>query len=198
MDATASAVDASSPWRPTSSQLSLESTTGAYDEGPDLSAAQEGASRPSSAVSARSRARSSAASGDESDEEERLAAQEQMHAMVELSQSSRSFHAAEEGPSSARSRALSPVASGDESDEEERIAAQQQMHAMLEVAGEEDAKRVRVISQLRPNHIHPPTLTERPNRRFSDHVLPCQYPVYGMLQGGNGSKTWSIWSFREG
>jgi hypothetical protein len=99
-------------------------------------------------------------SGDETDEAERIAAQEQMHAILELSQNSRSFHAVEEGaarPSSgdsARSRMLSPVASGEESDEEERVAAQQQMHAMLEVAEEEDAKRVRVISQLRHNYIH--------------------------------------------
>jgi hypothetical protein len=26
----------------------------------------------------------------------------------------------------------------------------------------------------------------------------CQHPVFGVLQGGNGNKNWSIWSFREG
>jgi hypothetical protein len=26
----------------------------------------------------------------------------------------------------------------------------------------------------------------------------CQHPVFGVLQGENGSKRWSIWSFREG
>ena len=191
--------DPSSPLRPTSAQLSLESTTGAYDDGPLLSAAEGRASRPSSAHSVRSKAESSVASGDESDEEERIAAQEQMHAMLELSQNARSFHAAEEDASSAasaRSRMLSPVASGDDSDgsdEEERVAAQQQMHAilelsqsadafhaaeeerecggrgseqmhaMLEVVEEEDAKRLRVISQPRLNHIHHPGVDLRAN-----------------------------------
>ena len=152
--------ETSSPSRPTSSQLSLERTTGANDDGPLLSAAEGRASQPSSVHSPRSRAQSAVGSEDESDEEEKIAAPEQMHAILELSQNSGSFYAVEKGaarPSSvdsARSRMLSPVASGDESDEEERVAAQQQMHAMLEVAEEEDAKRVRVICQLHLNHFH--------------------------------------------
>jgi hypothetical protein len=44
----------------------------------------------------------------------------------------------------------------------------------------------------------PPTLRERPNRDFETSDLPLQHSVFGMLQGGNGSKHWSVWCFREG
>jgi hypothetical protein len=60
----------------------------------------------------------------------------------------------------------------------------------------ETTLRVRDPAPLNPTPATPSPKVQTVDFQIKD--LPCQHPVYGMLQGGNGPKNWSMWSFREG